>query len=436
MLFKSSPKKIAFLIIFIIIILLLQYFESEYFKSISIDLIRLLQKDKYITTTMKYVSIMGSDEFRLFSIAIVIVLGTKFQLYLLTLLYSFCCLFVNFLKINIREIRPYWQNDNIKGFDCDYDFGFPTDHLIITVPFTFFVWEVIYDRLDFQSLVNAKYFYMIGNAICVLISLSIGFSRFVLGLNYLDQFVQGMLIGFLIWYIFKNFIDFSELKLFLELKIIYNKKTRLLFIFVYNFLYFLFLLNFLFVIKFQNAALDQLSLKRNINICGVNIFPLEAIFSSLLDSSKYYFFFTMVFYEIIQYDDDKTKKLKNWFKINDENIERFYELSARYYLSIKDKLENNNDKYGSNKTITRLIRNIESNENKNSNKSEYEFAKFLFIFIVFFVFLFLKQSLHLINIYCFNDNIIPKYYLYELCTYVIIGLFSLKINNKIDKYFK
>jgi membrane-associated phospholipid phosphatase len=414
----------------------MEFILSKYFKSISIDLIKLLQKDKYVTSTMRYVSILGSDQYRLFSIAIVIVLGTKFQLYLLTFIYSFCCLLVNFFKINIREIRPYWQNDIIEGFDCTYDFGFPTDHLIITIPFSFFVWEVIYDRLDFQNLVNAKYFYMIGNAICILISLSIGFSRFVLGLNYLDQYIQGMLIGFLIWYIFKNFVDLSELKLFLEIKVICNKKTRFSFIFVYNFFYFLFLLNFFLVIKLQNAELDDTSLLKIIQICGKNVFPLQGAFSSLQDSAKYYLFFIIIFYEILCYDDNKTKKLKNWFHINDENINIFYGLCAKYYLTVKDQLENNENIYGSNKIITKINMIEGMNKNLNSNKSDYEFAKFLFIFIVFFVFVFIRQSLYLLNIYAFNDNIISEYYIFQLSTYIIIGILSLKINNKINKYFK
>jgi len=76
------------------------------------------------------------------------------------------------------------------------------------------------------------------------------------------------------------------------------------------------------------------------------------------------------------------------------------------------------------------------NKNLNSNKSDYEFAKFLFIFIVFFVFVFIRQSLYLLNIYAFNDNIISEYYIFQLSTYIIIGILSLKINNKINKYFK
>jgi len=380
---------------------------------------------------MEYVSIIGSDQFRLLSISLVIVIGTKFQLYLLTLLYSFCSLFVNILKINLRESRPYWKSASLHGYDCAYDFGFPADHLITTIPFTFFLWEVIYERLNFNLLVNAKYFKLIGNAICLLISLSIGFSRFVLGLSYLDQFMQGLLIGFAIWFAFMKFIDFPVLKYYLETKIVYSKKSKRLFIFLYNLFYFIFLLNFLLVLKTQNVEIDEVSLMRNIQICGKKIYALQPVFASLLDSAKFYCFFVIVFVEIIQKDDSGIKKLKEVFKINESNKTIFYNLCLNYYSSIRLKIgilrsDKSLISYKSTQTITDEVK---------SNKAEFEFAKFLFIFVIFLAFAFIRQALHLMNSYVFYDNLITKYYFYELLSYFVIGLLAININKKIDKYF-
>lgn len=443
MLFKASKKNLIYFSILTSIILLLHIFESEYQKSISLDLIKILQKDKYIVSSMQYVSSIGSDNFRLLSLALVIVIGTKFQLYLLTLLYSFCSLFVNLLKINLREARPYWETNNIHGYACAYDFGFPADHLITTVPFTFFLWEIIFERLNFNALVNAKYFKLIGNAICVLISLSIGFSRFVLGLNYLHQFAQGLLIGFAIWFAFKNFLEFRELKFYLETRVLFSKRSKMLFAFVYNLTFGLFLFNFLLVLKTQDVELNEISRMRNLLVCGKPIHPLQPLFASLLDSAKFYCFFALISSEIYltqKCETEKISKLKEAFKINETNKTVFYDLCIAFYANNVKGLSSSKEVNvcRSDKSLMsfRNLNEINSNDNVGkSNKAEFEFAKFLFVFVIFFVFAFVRQALYLLNSFVFYDNIITKFYLYEMSSYAIIGFFALLINKKIDKYF-
>jgi len=437
MFLKSTNKDFLILFIFIFIILIIQLYEIKYLKFVSIDLIKLIQNDQYIIVTMKYVSILGSEQFRLFSIAFIIVIGTKFQLFLLIFLYSFCCLFVNFLKINIRDNRPYWNNNDIKGYDCAFNYGFPTDHLIISIPFYFLVWEVMFDRLEFKSLVNAKYFKLIGKFICIFICLSIGFSRLVLGLNYLDQFLQGFLIGLLIWFVFQSFIDFSEFKLFLEMKIIFNKKIKFSFILIYNLLYFVFLLNFLYVLKNKNVETESYTLLKNYENCGKRIFPLDAMFASLLESTKYYCFFTMIILQILHYDERKINKIKAAFHIDENNKDLFYELCLKYYINIKDKIEKTKFLNSEKSLLSCMKKNIQNNNpEENLSKSEFLIAKYLLIFIIYLAFAFIQQCLYLFNSFIFSGKIITMYYLFELPNSVIIGYLALKINSNIYKYFK
>jgi len=166
---------------------------------------------------------------------------------------SFLSLLINFLKINFRENRPYWTNENIQGFNCEIDFAFSSDCIMISFPFLFLVFEIIFYRLELNFLVNSNIFYFIGNSICFLLGLSIGFSKLILGEIYLDQFIEGILLGLFFWFIFKNFIDLDELKLYLEVYVIYNKKQRAIFIFSYFLPYFIFLLNFILLEKFANV---------------------------------------------------------------------------------------------------------------------------------------------------------------------------------------
>lgn len=427
MLIKASTKHVIYLFIFLSLIFSIQFFFSGYLKDISIDLIKLLQKDEYIVTTMQTVNYLGSDQFRLLLMALVIAIGTRFQMILLFFIYSFSCLFVDFLKINIRDVRPFWYSNDIKGYDCSYDFGFPTDHIIITIPLTFYVFEVIYDMLNLNTLVNSKYFYLIGNGICALIGLSIGFSRFVLGLNYLDQYFLGILIGFLLWFFFNNFFDLGELKTMLEVKVVYNRKVKYSFILIYNLIYFIFLLNFLLVLKIENPELDDVSLIKNMEACKKDIYPLSPFFATLIDSTKYYCCFFLIICEMLQNNLNKLKKIRRAFHINEYNKVIFYDLCIKYYLSIKDKLDKKRVPYKS---------YHETDEDNQPSKAEYEFSKFLFIFVLFFIFVLIRLTFYWITVLIFNGNIIANYYVYELCTYSLIGFLSMKIHSKIDKYFK
>ena len=420
MIFKSTTKDLIYFSILILLIILIQIFASDYLKAISYDLINKLQKDEYTINSMKYVSYLGTDEFRLFLISIILVIGTKFQLILFMLIYSFSSIITNFLKINIREIRPYWQNSSVNAYLCSYDFGFPQDHIVITIPFTFFFFEVIYDRLDLGLLVNAKYFYYIGNSICLLIGLSIGFSRFVLGLNYLDQYIQGVLLGLAIWFFFKYFLNLTEVKFLFEISVIYQRNIKLMFIYCYNLIYFAFLLNFLINLKFFSPELDQISLLRNIEVCNKIIYPNSSYYLALIDSCKYYCLFFLIISDILDNDEKKLEKIRKAFGVTQYNKTIFYDLCLKYYVKVRKDLENHPKK------LNDILK----------NKNEIDYGKGIIIILIFPLFVGIKFCLNWINVFLFNDNIITKFYLVEFLFFGIIGYLALMINTKQKKYFK
>jgi len=202
------------------------------------------------------------------------------------------------------------------------------------------------------------------------------------------------------------------------------------------------------VLKTQSVQINDFSLTRNSQICGKAVFLLQPIFASLLDSAKFYCFFVMILTEIlIQKNDKKIQRLKEAFKINDSNKDDFYDLCISYYSTANANIastklnETTNKEFKSDKTLIsyknmnlNAINNCNSN-NEKPTKPDFEFAKFLFIFVIFLVFIFIRQALYLMNSYVFYDNIITKFYFYELFSYVIIGFLALMINKNIDKYF-
>jgi len=359
MIVKYSTRNLIYLSLFSSTFFVLKYFKGNYFKDISIPLISYLQNDRYITTSMKYISYLGSDSFRLFLISLVIVIGNKFQVFLTLLLNSFLTLLINFLKINFGENRPYWTNKEIYGFTCEIDFAFASGNLIISFPFLLLVFEIIFYRLELNFLINSNIFYSIGKSICFLICSSIGFSKLVMGVIYLDQFIEGIYLGLLFWFFFKNFLDLDELKLYLEVYIVYNNKKRALFIFSYFLLYFLFLLNFILLNKFGNIEQNENIIFINTKICGFLNFPFSALFFSLLDSAKYFTFMAFALYNIFDKDEKKMEVISRCFKINENNKEIFYDLCAIFYLSIKDKI----------KSLNENSNNINNNSNNNFNNS-------------------------------------------------------------------
>ncbi len=93
---------------------------------------------------------------------------------------------MNITKLSYADPRPYWASQDVTAFKCSTQFGNPSGHSETSIGMALTVW------LDFDA---SKQFKGITLVLTLLFAVTIGYSRFFLGVHSMDQIVYGLLIG-------------------------------------------------------------------------------------------------------------------------------------------------------------------------------------------------------------------------------------------------
>jgi hypothetical protein len=193
------------------------------------------------------------------------------------------------LKIILQEPRPFWLDDRITAYDCESGYGYPSNHVLTTVPSYFFFFEILYYHFKLDKTVNANLFYWIGISIVGMICASIGFGRMILGVHSWDQVFFALLIGFASYYFYLHIIDYDIKNYHPFLNQISNKfyTARMMVIIISIYLFFLIQM---FFIDFRDETIWRLRIIKN---CGsLPVYPVY--FKNLSESGEYFTLFGML----------------------------------------------------------------------------------------------------------------------------------------------
>lgn len=279
---KGEYLKLSIFIIVIIFLVFIQYYTSDYLERASIPIINYLQKDSYFVEAMVYVSLIGAKILKKFFVVITFCLCNSYHSFIYVIVTYSSTFLGNCLKIHLQEPRPFWIDRTVKSFECESGYGYPSDHVLTTVPSILMMYEIMYYRFELDKSVNSKIFYYVGIGTASIVCISVGFSRLVVGVHSLDQVVFGLLLGFLIYFFYLHIIDFDlkDHKSFLSM--ISNKFQ------IYKFLFFFFLFYLLYLISMINLEViykyEWLVIIKE--LCTEGIY--NAYYRSLIISGEYF----------------------------------------------------------------------------------------------------------------------------------------------------
>jgi membrane-associated phospholipid phosphatase len=222
MLTKVEYIKILMFIFVIGFIIAIQTLVAEYLEDISVPIIKSLQDDEYLVTCMRLITKLGSKKVKTLLLAIIFSLCNHYHSFLYaTIAYSsmFIC---GVLKINFQQPRPFWISDEVKALSCEYGYGYPSNHVITTVPAFLIFYEIIFYRFEVDKKVNGRIYQVIGFSTVLFLTIIIGFSRMILGVHSLDQVVFGLIMGFALYYFYLHIIDLDLRNPIPYFRILYN----------------------------------------------------------------------------------------------------------------------------------------------------------------------------------------------------------------------
>jgi hypothetical protein len=148
-----------------------------------------------------------------------------------------------FLKINLQQPRPFWLSDEITAIECESGYGYPSNHVLTTVPTFLIFFEIMYYRFELDKTVNKKFYYWLGALTIGFLCILIGLSRLVMGVHSLDQIIFGLVMGFAFYFFFLDIIDFDLKNPAPFFKILYQDYGFYKMVFIYSWVYIIFFLN-------------------------------------------------------------------------------------------------------------------------------------------------------------------------------------------------
>lgn len=247
MLTRKEHVKIVIFSIILVIVILLQYFLSDRIAFMTKPIVNWIQKDEYLLWIMGYYTTIGSKFVKKLLIAITFSLCNYYHAFLYVGV-TYTSIFANnYLKILLQEPRPFWVDSSITVLECESGYGYPSDHVLTTVPSFLIFFEIMYYRFEIDKTVNANIFYWVGIAITNLLCISIGFSRLSLGVHSLDQVVFGLLLGFAFYFFYLYVVDYDLRDYRPFLQMISNKYHIQKTIFIILAIYLIFMVNMYFI---------------------------------------------------------------------------------------------------------------------------------------------------------------------------------------------
>lgn len=308
MLTRAEYYKLIIFSAIVAVIIIIQYFISDALQRMSIPIINKLQSDKYLVTMAEYISELGSKKIKSFLVIALFSFCNLYHAFLYSIVTYISITLSSWLKILLQEPRPFWLDDSVKAYDCEAGYGYPSNHVLTTVPTFLMFFEILYYHFKIDRSVNANIFYWAGIGANILIIICVGFSRMILGVHSLDQVFFGLLMGFAAYYFYLHVMDYDIRNYHPFLQEISNTFYRARMIVIFVGIY----LTFLLSIVFAKIYYLPIWTKRILNNCGV-LPTLTPFYKCLADSGDYFVLLGImagIFYDIqvnyqLKYNTDK-----------------------------------------------------------------------------------------------------------------------------------
>jgi membrane-associated phospholipid phosphatase len=290
MLSKNEYIKILIFLFVIGFIIMIQTLIAEDLFDISIPLIKSLQSSDLIVTTASYLSKLGSKKFKTLLLSIAFGLCNHYHAFLYALVSYTAMAICGILKINFQQPRPFWLSDEVKALSCEFGYGYPSNHVITTVPAFLMFYEIIFYRFEFDK--KPRVYYWIGLLTVLFLSIIVGFSRMVLGVHSLDQVAFGLIMGFALYYLFLYIIDLDLRNPIPYFRTMFNKYYFHKLILIFAILFAAFMINI--VILNGSESNEDIWSVRIIRGCG-KLPDVSPFFKCLVDSCDFSMFIGIIF---------------------------------------------------------------------------------------------------------------------------------------------
>jgi membrane-associated phospholipid phosphatase len=280
MLTKQEYVKIAIFLITICFIITIQVLIAGYLASLSIPIISYLQSNKPLVIFMQFLTLLGSRRIKTLLLCITFSFCSHYHTFLFALITYFSMFFNGLLKINLQQPRPFFLSDEIEALSCEFGYGYPSNHVITTVPAFLIFFEIMYYRFEFDKRRKSGAYYWFGITAVFLLCVLIGISRLVLGVHSLDQVVFGLIMGFAVYYFFFDVIDMNIKNPLPFIRILFNNYYFYKVILIMSLLFFGFFINA--ILLDGNDYYDTIWTVRIIEGCGYYPY-LTPFFKCLID---------------------------------------------------------------------------------------------------------------------------------------------------------
>ncbi len=310
--------KILMFTLIIISIIIIQFFISEKLHKVSFSLIEYLQSFPSLIPIMNYVTALGSIPVKSFLLVYIFSTCNLYHTFLYTVVCYSSIFVTEWLKLNLQEPRPFWLDDKIRAYSCESGFGYPSNHVMTTVPSYFMFFEIMYYNHKLDKSTKANLYYWLGFSFIAVLCVIIGMSRMVLGVHSLDQVFFGLLMGFACYYFYLNVIDY-EIKDFRPfLKEITNPVYRAKLFLIVIGAYVVFLINGAMLdIRYESIWTDRI-----IKECG-KLPATTPFYKCIFDSGDYLILYGVllgIFYDLYYNYNFKYDSNNIPFEYIDENL--------------------------------------------------------------------------------------------------------------------
>jgi membrane-associated phospholipid phosphatase len=283
MLNKTEYYKLFIFLVIVFFIVITQYFFSDYLEKVTIPLIKILQQDPYLVKSMEWVTVLGSKKIKSFMMVFIFCICNTYHSFMYTSICYTAILLNSWLKMILQEPRPFWLDDGIVAFDCEPGYGFPSNHVLTSVPSFFIFFEILYYHFEIDRTVNAKIFYWVGIGVNTLLCFILGLSRMILGVHSLDQVFFGLLMGMGLYYFYLHVLDYDFRNYHPFLNQFSNPFQKAKMFFIFLSLYIGFLVNAMFA----NIQYDPIWAVRIFKAC--NRMPgISPYYKCIADSADYF----------------------------------------------------------------------------------------------------------------------------------------------------
>jgi len=216
---------------------------------LGIKMIRNLQSTQAPNNFFKIFAFLGSKPLKLYIFIFIYCFCNLYHSFLYVLLSYFSLFLSASLKIFYHETRPFLEFQDILALECETGYGYPSNHVLTSIPAYLIFFDILFVSFGLDNNKNAKTFEFIGHSLLMIFFILLAISRMVIGVHNLHQVLFAFILGYLIYFLFTDFLGFNlkpeAQSHFIE--VCFNKQKIWRYLYLLIFIYLFFLMTIIFI---------------------------------------------------------------------------------------------------------------------------------------------------------------------------------------------